>query len=149
MTKKSNPFFPELDFNLSRKGRGKYNKSKVEFIRGDEPFKGSEAQLRLRSRKSGDLVVAKLYSDIDGDGRFSKDELIFKGSAAGDDIYSRLKVSSGKIRWDHVDCTPCLREPFNFLTLNPTGFAKVEFFSIGAIGMQNDGVAIGEPIEIT
>lgn len=77
------------------------------------------------------MVIAKLYSDLDGNGRFSKDELIFKGSAEGDGIYDRLEGSSGKIRWDYDDCSPCLRMPFNFLSINPIGSKRVDFFSVG------------------
>ena len=145
MRKNYDQFFPESDFDLSRKGRGVYNKSKFKFMRGDQPYKGSDGRLRLRSRRGGDLVVAKLYSDLDSDGRFSKDELIFNGSATGDGIYDRIKRSSGKIRWTYNDCTPCLREPFNFLTLNPIGSEKIEFFSVGSMGILNQ-IAIGEQI---
>ena len=87
----------------------------------------------MKSRKGGNKVIAKLYSDINGDGHFSKDELIFKGSAVKDGIYDQLNGSSGKIRWDYEDCTPCLREPFNTLILNPSGSEKVEFFNVGFI----------------
>ena len=147
MSKNSDQFFPEFDLDRSRKGRGTYNKSKFKFMRGDEPFKGSEGQLRLRSRKGGDQVVAKLYSDLDSDGHFSKDELIFNGSATGDGIYDQLKRSSGKIRWTYNDCTPCLREPFNFLTLNPIGSEKIEFFNIGSMRGLNV-IAIDEQVQI-
>ena len=83
MNKHSKQTLPELDFdlNFSKKGRGTYNDEEFVFKRGDEPYKGSAGQLRLKSRKGGDMVIAKLYSDLDGNGRFSKDELIFKGSA--------------------------------------------------------------------
>ena len=92
------------------------------------------------------MVIAKLYSDLDGNGRFSKDELIFKGSAEGDGIYDRLEGSSGKIRWDYDDCTPCLRMPFNFLSINPNGSKRVAFFSVGLPGSM-PGITIGDQTE--
>ena len=131
MGKRSNEPLPEFDFQLSRKARGSYNSNRIKFKRGDEPYKGSIGFLRLKSRKGGDKVTAKIFSDINGDGRFSKDEIIFKGSAMKNGIYDQLNGSSGKIRWDYDDCTPCLRQPFNTLTLNPTGSEKVEFFQVG------------------
>jgi len=146
MSKKSEQSHPKFDFDLSRTGRGTFNKNQFEFDRGDEPYRGSSGQLRLRSRKGGDQVIVKLYSDTDADGRFSKDELIFRGVAADDGIYDRLNGSSGKIRWDYNDCTPCLREPFNFLTLNPIGSKKIEFFNIGFMGNLNSAVR-GDSIE--
>ena len=86
MAKQSEQSIPELDFNLdlSRKGRGTYDNNEFVFSRGDEPYKGSAGQLRFKSRKGGDRVKVKLFSDLDGDSRFSKDELIFQGSADGD-----------------------------------------------------------------
>ena len=148
MAKQSEQSLPELDFNLdlSRKGRGTYDNNEFVFSRGDEPYKGSAGQLRFKSRKGGDRVKVKLFSDLDGDGRFSKDELIFQGSADGDGIYDRLNGSTGKIRWDYKDCTPCLREPFNFLTLNPVGSEKVDFFSIGSFGTM-DGISIADHMD--
>ena len=148
MTKHSKQTLPELDFdlNFSKKGRGTYNDEEFVFKRGDEPYKGSAGQLRLKSRKGGDMVIAKLYSDLDGNGRFSKDELIFKGSAEGDGIYDRLEGSSGKIRWDYDDCTPCLRMPFNFLSINPIGSKRVDFFSVGLPGSM-PGITIGDQTE--
>jgi hypothetical protein len=148
MDKHSEKILPELNFDLdlSKKGRGTYDAGEFIFKRGDEPYKGSPGQLRLKSRKGGDAVVAKLYSDLDGNGRFSKDELIFKGSADGDDIHERLEGSSGKIRWDYDDCTPCRRMPFNLLSINPDGSDKVDFFSIGMPG-NIPGIAVGDSLE--
>ena len=92
------------------------------------------------------MVTAKLYSDLDGNGRFSKDELIFKGSAAGDDIYDRLEGSAGKIRWDYDDCTPCLRMPLNSLSLNPGRSEKVDFLSVGMPG-STAGIVIDDSMQ--
>ena len=50
----------------------------------------------MRSRKGGDQVIVKLYSDTDADGRFSKDELIFRVVAADDGIYDRLNGSTAQ-----------------------------------------------------
>lgn len=148
MAKHSEQTLPELDFNLdlSRKGRGAYDNNEFVFNRGDEPYKGSVGQIRFKSRKGGDRVTAKLFSDLDGNGRFSKDELIFKGSADGDGIYDRLNGSTGRVRWNYDDCTPCLREPFNFLTINPVGSEKVDFLSIGSFGAM-DGISIADHME--
>ena len=137
----------DFELDLSKKGRGIYDQDEFIFKRGDNPYKNSAGKLTLRSKKGGDKVVAKLYSDIDGDGKFTKDELIFKGSATGDDIYDRLKGSSGKIKWDYNDCTPCLREPFNFLVLNPDNSKKVEFFEIGFMGNLNNSIS-NEPLDL-
>ena len=149
MTKHYEQTLPELnfDFDLSKKGRGTYNDEEFVFKRGDEPYKGSAGQLRLKRRKGGDAVIAKLYSDLNENGRFSKDELIFKGYTSGDDIHDRLEGSSGKIRWDYNDCTPCLRMPFNSLTINPIGSEKVDFFSVGFPG-STSGLAIGDSWEV-
>lgn len=149
MAKHFEQTLPELNFDLdvSKKGRGTYSNGEFVFKRGDEPYKGSDGQLRLKSRKGGDVVIAKLYSDLDGNGRFSKDELIFKGSAAGDAIHDRLEGSSGKIRWDYNDCTPCLRMPFNSLTINPIESEKVDFFSVGFPG-STSGLEIGDSWEV-
>ena len=134
MAKHPEQTLPEFDFDLSRRGRGTYNKDEFVFKRWDESYKDSTGQLRLKSRKGGDKVTAKLFLDIDRNGRFSRDELIFKGSAEDEGIYERLKESSGKIRWDYDDCTPCLRMPLNSLTLNPIGSQKVGFFTIEPMG---------------
>ena len=148
MAKHSEQTLPELDFELdfSKSGRGTYNNGDFVFHRGDEPYKGSDGRLRLKSRKGGDVVTAKLYSDLDGNGRFSKDELIFKGSAQGDGLYDQLEGSSGKIRWVYDDCTPCLRMPFNFLTINPCGSEKVDFFSIESPGGM-PGIVTGDSMD--
>ena len=135
-----------FDFDFSRKGRGTYNNGEFVFKRGDEPYKGSAGKLRLTSRKSGDMVIGKLFSDLDGNGRFSKDELIFKGSTEGDGIYDRLNGSSGKIRWDYDDCTPCARMAFNFLSINPIGSERVDFTSVELPG-SIPGLAIGDSME--
>ena len=148
MAKQSEQILPKLnvDFDFSKKGRGAYNDGDFVFKRGDEPYIGNAGQLRLKSRHGGDVVTAKLYSDLDGNGRFSKDELIFKGSAAGDDIYDRLEGSAGKIRWDYDDCTPCLRMPFNSLSLNPGGSEKVDFLSVGMPG-STAGIVIDDSMQ--
>ena len=133
MAKHSEQTLPGLNINLfSKKGRGRYDDGDFVFKRGDEPYKNSAGRIRFKSRQDGDAVIAKVYSDLDGNGRFSKDELIFKGAAEGDGIHDRLEGSSGKIRWDYNDCTPCLRMPFNMLSINPNGSEKVDFFSIGS-----------------
>ena len=147
MDQNEQPAFPEIDFDFSRKGRGTYSQDSFSFQRGDDPYLDAPGRLQLRSKRGGDAVVAKLYSDLDGDGRFSKDELIFKGASSGEDVYDRLNDSSGKIRWDYNDCTPCLRLPFNVLTLNPIGAEKVDFFSIGFMETM-EGLNIGDHIEI-
>lgn len=148
MAKHSVQTLPELnfDFDLSKKGWGRYNDGEFVFKRGDEPYKGSAGQLRLKSRKGGDAVITKLYSDLDDNGSFSKDELIFKGYTEGDDIHDRLEGSSGKIHWNYHDCTPCLRMPFNSLTINPVGSQKVDFFSVGFPG-STSGIAIGDSLD--
>ena len=148
MAKHFEQTLPELNFDLdvSKKGRGTYSNGEFVFKRGDEPYKGSDGQLRLKSRKGGDVVIAKLYSDLDGNGRFSKDELIFKGSAAGDAIHDRLEGSSGKLSWDYDDCTPCLRMPFNFLSINPRGSEKVDFFTIDSPG-SIPGIVSGDLVD--
>ena len=150
MTKYSQQMLPEINFDLdlSKKGRGTYDDGEFIFKRGDEPYKGRAGKLRLKSRKGGDAVVAKLYSDLDGNGRFSKDELIFRGSAWGDGLRDRLEGSSGKIRWDYDDCTPCLRVPFNSLSINPSGSEKIDFFSVGMPGSTPDpGIVFADSID--
>jgi hypothetical protein len=122
----------------SRKGRGTYEQDEFIFNRGDEPYNGSAGKLRLMSRKGGDRVLVKLFSDLDGNGRFSTDELIFGGSQDGDGIYDRLNGSMGKIRWNYNDCTPCLMRPFHDLVLNPVGSKKVGFFSFGFLSHENN-----------
>ena len=149
MAKHSKQTPSELDFdlNFSKKGRGIYNDEEFVFKRGDEPYKGSAGKLRLKSRKGGDAVIAKLFSDLDGDGRFSKDELIFKGSAEGDGLHDRLEDSSGKIQWDYDDCTPCRRMPFNLLSINPSGSEKVDFLSVVLPGSA-PGLEVGHLMDV-
>ena len=148
MTKHSEQTIPELNFDLdlSQKGRGSYDDGGFVFTRGDEPYKDRAGKLRLKSRQGGDAVIAKLYSDLDENGRFSRDELIFKGTAEGDGIHDRLEGSSGKLRWDYDDCTPCRRMPFNLLSINPNGSEKVDFFSIGMPG-STPGIVIDDSLQ--
>ena len=63
MAKHSEQTLSELNFDLdlNKKGRGTYDDGEFVFKRGDEPYKGSAGKLRLKSRKGGDAVIAKLF----------------------------------------------------------------------------------------
>ena len=125
-TNKSNTRPAIFDFN--RKGRGTYDGDTFIFHRGNQTDKGTNGKLEFISRKGGNHVIVKAFLDTDGNGRFSRDELIFRGSSSGEDIVDQLQESSGRIKWNLDDCTPCLRAPINRLTLNPEGGKRVEFF---------------------
>ena len=117
------PKFP--DFN--RQARGTYDGDTFIFHRGHKTYKGTDGKLEFISRRGGNHVIVKVFSDRDDNGRFSRDELIFRGAGRGEDIADQLQGSTGRIQWNLDDCTPCLRAPFNRLILNPKGQRRVEF----------------------
>ena len=115
-------------FDFNRKGRGTYDGDTFIFHRGNQTDKGTNGKLEFISRKGGNHVIVKAFLDTDGNGRFSRDELIFKGSSSGEDLADQLRGSTGRIEWNLDDCTPCLKAPISRLILNPKGDKSVEFF---------------------
>ena len=76
------PEFP--DFN--RQARGTYDGDTFVFHRGHKTYKGTEGKLEFISRRGGNHVIVKAFSDSDDNGRFSRDELIFSGAVRGDGL---------------------------------------------------------------
>ena len=128
---------PELP-DLNRQARGTYDGDTFIFHRGHKTYKGADGKLEFISRRGGNHVIVKVFSDRDDNGRFSRDELIFRGAGRGEDIVDQLRGSTGRIEWNLDDCTPCLRAPINRLTLNPKGHKRVEFFETSRFNVFDD-----------
>ena len=120
------------------------------FDRSINPHGGTLAKLKIRVNKKG-IARAKLYQDVDFDGRVSSEELIFKGKSnrihGKDELIdffgsAHLKKTMHRCQWislkfpgEPLVCTKEYIPTIYELTLIDKGF---EIYEFGGVGRFND-----------